>query len=76
MEACKACHIKFSFSERKHHCRNCGWVFCNNCSRFETEIHRLSITKPVRVCQACYNSIKNDENPYIQQQTNSQTQNS
>ena len=28
------------------------------CSRFETEIKRLRILRPVRVCQACYNIIK------------------
>ena len=28
------------------------------CSRFETEIRRLRILKPVRVCQACYNILK------------------
>ncbi|XP_059163899.1 WD repeat and FYVE domain-containing protein 3-like isoform X2 [Physella acuta] len=57
-ESCPTCGVKFSFSERKHHCRNCGNVFCSKCSCFETEIKRLRILKPVRVCQACYNIVK------------------
>ena len=53
-DACNSCGVRFSFSERRHHCRNCGYVFCRNCSRFESEISRLRIRKPVRVCQNCY----------------------
>ncbi|KAH3872283.1 hypothetical protein DPMN_035498 [Dreissena polymorpha] len=57
-ETCLQCGVRFSFSERKHHCRNCGQVFCSKCSRYETEIRRLRIRKPVRVCLPCYNMIK------------------
>lgn len=49
---------RFTLYERKHHCRNCGQVFCNKCSRFESEISRLRILKPVRVCQSCYATIR------------------
>ena len=31
------------------------------CSRYETEINRLHIRKPVRVCQACYNKLKGQQ---------------
>ncbi|KAK2144407.1 hypothetical protein LSH36_759g01035 [Paralvinella palmiformis] len=57
-DSCQGCNVKFSFSERRHHCRNCGQLFCSRCSRYETEIKRLRIVKPVRVCQLCYNSLK------------------
>lgn len=50
--------FRFTLYERKHHCRNCGQVFCNKCSRFESEISRLKILKPVRVCQPCYGALK------------------
>ena len=59
-DSCK-CGVKFSFSERKHHCRNCGDVFCSKCSRYETEIRRLMILRPVRVCKACFKSLKGDK---------------
>ncbi|XP_030377443.1 WD repeat and FYVE domain-containing protein 3 [Scaptodrosophila lebanonensis] len=57
-DQCVKCHVKFTLYERKHHCRNCGQVFCNKCSRFESEISRLRILKPVRVCQACYGQLR------------------
>ncbi|XP_037812431.1 WD repeat and FYVE domain-containing protein 3 isoform X2 [Lucilia sericata] len=57
-DQCVKCHVKFNLYERKHHCRNCGQVFCNKCSRFESEISRLRIIKPVRVCQACYGQLR------------------
>jgi hypothetical protein len=66
VDACKTCNLKFTFSERKHHCRNCGGIYCNNCTRFETEIQNLQIQKPVRVCQTCYNIIKAEENQSMQ----------
>ena len=28
-DACVHCDVKFSFSERRHHCRNCGQLFCS-----------------------------------------------
>ncbi|CAF0758317.1 unnamed protein product [Rotaria sordida] len=56
--ACKDCSIRFSFAERRHHCRNCGQLFCARCSRFETDIPRMKIYKNVRVCRQCYSSIK------------------
>lgn len=52
------CRFRFTLYERKHHCRNCGQLFCNKCSRFESEISRLRILKPVRVCQACYATLR------------------
>ncbi|CAF0761899.1 unnamed protein product, partial [Didymodactylos carnosus] len=57
-DSCKGCSIRFSFQQRKHHCRNCGQLFCARCSRYETEIPRMKIYKPVRVCKQCYMFIK------------------
>ncbi|XP_041362357.1 WD repeat and FYVE domain-containing protein 3-like isoform X2 [Gigantopelta aegis] len=57
-DSCLSCNVKFSFAERRHHCRNCGQVFCSRCSRYETEIRRLHILRPVRVCQSCYSSVR------------------
>ncbi|KAL1508880.1 hypothetical protein ABEB36_003702 [Hypothenemus hampei] len=59
-ETCFSCSVKFTIYERRHHCRNCGQVFCSRCSRFESEISRLRILKPVRVCQNCYATLKGE----------------
>ncbi|EPQ06943.1 RUN and FYVE domain-containing protein 1 [Myotis brandtii] len=36
----------------KHHCRNCGHIFCNTCS--SNELALPSYPKPVRVCDSCH----------------------
>ncbi|VDK47034.1 unnamed protein product [Anisakis simplex] len=55
---CTQCQQRFSIAERRHHCRNCGHIFCSRCSRFESDIKHMKITKPVRVCQGCYLRLK------------------
>ncbi|XP_021097901.1 RUN and FYVE domain-containing protein 1 isoform X3 [Heterocephalus glaber] len=49
---CKQCEKEFSISRRKHHCRNCGHIFCNTCSG--SELALPSYPKPVRVCDSCH----------------------
>ncbi|EEB05177.1 ubiquitin-protein ligase E/phosphatidylinositol(3)-phosphate binding protein [Schizosaccharomyces japonicus yFS275] len=29
---CVSCGTPFTFFHRRHHCRKCGFIFCNNCS--------------------------------------------
>ncbi|XP_069190458.1 WD repeat and FYVE domain-containing protein 3-like [Procambarus clarkii] len=60
-DGCANCQVKFSIYERRHHCRNCGHLFCSRCSKFESEIFRLRILKPVRVCQKCYTTLRHDK---------------
>lgn len=57
-DSCAGCGVRFNLYERRHHCRNCGQVFCSKCSRFESKISRLGILKPVRVCQGCYSALR------------------
>ena len=28
-DSCTACNVRFSMYERKHHCRNCGHLYCS-----------------------------------------------
>ncbi|XP_036403374.1 RUN and FYVE domain-containing protein 2 isoform X3 [Megalops cyprinoides] len=49
---CKLCEKEFSISRRKHHCRNCGEIFCNACS--DNELPLPASPKPVRVCDTCH----------------------
>lgn len=55
---CQSCWTLFSFSNRRHHCRDCGGIFCHTCTNNTLPIpyrHSGSSTrdKPVRVCHLC-----------------------
>lgn len=49
---CKQCQKEFSIARRKHHCRNCGDIYCNSCSSYELALP--SYPRPVRVCDMCH----------------------
>ncbi|XP_034764610.2 RUN and FYVE domain-containing protein 1-like isoform X3 [Acipenser ruthenus] len=49
---CKQCQKEFSIARRKHHCRNCGDIYCNSCS--SNELSLPSYPKAVRVCDTCH----------------------
>ncbi|XP_053392921.1 RUN and FYVE domain-containing protein 2-like isoform X2 [Mercenaria mercenaria] len=51
VSSCKQCEKPFSVARRKHHCRNCGEIFCNECS--DNKMPHPSSSKPVRVCDTC-----------------------
>lgn len=51
-KSCLLCNKTFSFSNRRHHCRNCGKLMCTQCTLFMPLPH-LDYFKPVRVCKSC-----------------------
>ncbi|XP_063704461.1 lateral signaling target protein 2 homolog [Culicoides brevitarsis] len=54
---CMNCALPFhSFFRRRHHCRNCGGVFCNICSSLCTPLPKYGLYKAVRVCKDCFTS--------------------
>ena len=54
ISVCTTCRVRFSIAERRHHCRRCGRIYCNKCSRFEATLPAMGITKLVRVCEPCF----------------------
>ncbi|KAM9771069.1 uncharacterized protein ACBT44_004555 isoform 2-T4 [Syngnathus typhle] len=53
---CMTCHKGFSVTVRKHHCRQCGKIFCAECSSRKA-LMPFS-TKPVRVCETCFEELQ------------------
>uniref|UniRef100_A0A914DFK9 FYVE-type domain-containing protein n=1 Tax=Acrobeloides nanus TaxID=290746 RepID=A0A914DFK9_9BILA len=50
------CDTKFSMIQRKHHCRQCGWLICDRC--VGTAPVKIKNYDSVKVCPQCYYEIK------------------
>ena len=67
VHTCQKCHTKFGVFTRRHHCRECGRIFCDKCTKHRvtldnplTETGRSSVqgVKDCRVCDECYGSLR------------------
>ncbi len=38
-KVCTACKKAFGIARRRHHCRECGMIFCNQCSRYQVVVN-------------------------------------
>lgn len=56
VQNCMSCGKGFSVTVRKHHCRHCGNIFCNECSA--KNALTPSSKKPVRVCETCFEDLQ------------------
>ncbi|KAM9858722.1 phosphatidylinositol-3,5-bisphosphate 3-phosphatase MTMR3 isoform 2-T2 [Aulostomus maculatus] len=55
---CYGCESRFWLAARKHHCRNCGNVFCASCCDQKIPVPSQQLFEPSRVCKSCYDSLQ------------------
>merc|ERR1712156_62955 len=57
------CSTKFSFVNRRHHCRYCGKLICSKCGKYKltSKIDPDRIVKPV--CKECFEEFKEIHSP-------------
>ncbi|XP_076312183.1 hepatocyte growth factor-regulated tyrosine kinase substrate-like isoform X2 [Tachypleus tridentatus] len=75
-DCCNRCRVQFTVVQRKHHCRNCGQIFCGKCSSKTSSIPRFGIEKEVRVCETCWEKLKESTSSPGQKSSNSNSEQS
>ena len=55
---CTKCKVPFDWFVRKHHCRHCGIIFCDKCSRQRCLLPAsFQQRDPQRVCESCFEAL-------------------
>ena len=69
---CKSCNSTFRIYRRRHHCKNCGNVYCDSCSKYRSKIpkvikkipsrtggeEKINYDTSVRLCFNCYTNFE------------------
>ncbi|RXG58288.1 Myotubularin-related protein 4 [Armadillidium vulgare] len=70
VDSCTSCHSRFWMGRRRHHCRNCGKIFCAECSGNSAPVPKENLYDPVRVCGTCFLTIYDFRQKCIQVASN------
>ncbi|XP_066245412.1 rabenosyn-5 [Euwallacea similis] len=86
---CPSCAASFNIARRQHHCRLCGSIMCNSCSRFLSYETAQSIVAPInsvsdkeysgketdtlRICSHCLDMLESRRKVQIDQMVKSTT---
>lgn len=54
---CFNCDCEFWIAKRRHHCRNCGNVFCKDCCHLKLPIPDQQLYDAVLVCNTCHDLL-------------------
>ncbi|XP_068188290.1 myotubularin-related protein 4 isoform X2 [Antennarius striatus] len=54
---CFNCDCEFWIAKRRHHCRNCGNIFCKDCCHLKLPIPDQQLYDPVLVCNSCHDLL-------------------
>jgi hypothetical protein len=55
---CHICRAPFRFTLRRHHCRHCGEVVCDPCSRGRLTLEHMNVLQESRVCDDCVLTVQ------------------
>lgn len=53
---------------RRHHCRACGHVFCNDCSQARLALPTYGYATEERVCDACFQKFRPDRSVTVERE--------
>lgn len=53
-KSCSICAKDFTLVVRRHHCRVCGALACDTCTKRRAVIAYIDPERPVRVCGVCW----------------------
>lgn len=58
VDECQTCLIPFNIFIRRHHCRNCGGIFCSECTSEKIKV--VGYEHEERVCAICFDNVQSD----------------
>ncbi|KAI1304650.1 Lateral signaling target protein 2 [Halotydeus destructor] len=61
VSSCTGCTQQFTLIRRRHHCRNCGQIYCQSCSSQSVPLAHFGFSKPVRVCSPCFTQFSESD---------------